>query len=125
MRFAAPSIKLWAFFCVVQNYHLLLVSEHVTGFAVPHVLDTVDPVVMHFALSSARSFELAQMNTLPKVFDAAAQHSPAYVQSAVVLQGSDLTLKTNSAMIAQIERFETFILFLVFKYIMIVAPANY
>ena len=125
MRFAVPSIKLWAFFCVVQNYHLLLVSEHVTGFAVEHVLDIVDPAVMHFPPSSPSPDELAQMNTVPLVLDAAAQHSPDTLQSADVLQGSDLTLKTNSAMIAQIERFETFILFLVFKYIMIVAPANY
>ena len=100
-------------------------SEHVAGFAVPHVLDIVDPVVMHFPPSSPSSVVLAQMNTVRLVFDTAAQHSPAYLQSADVLQGSDLTLKTNSAMIAQIERFETFILFLVFKYIMIVAPANY
>ena len=110
---------------MVQNYHLLLVSEHVTGFAVPHVLDIVDPAVMHFPPSSPSVLELAQMNTVPLELDTAAQHSPDTLQSAVVLQGSDLALKTNSAMIAQIERFEIFILFLVFKYIMIVAPANY
>ena len=125
MRFALPSIKLWPFACVVQRLNLVLVSEQITGKAVPHALDTVYPVVMHFPLELASVDELAQMNTVPKVFDIVPQHSPVYLQSAVVLQGSDLALKTNSAMIAQIERFEIFILFLVFKYIIIVAPANY
>ena len=99
-------------------------SEHLTGNAVPHTLDIVYPVVMHFPPFSARSDEEPQMNTAPKVFYAVPQHA-GDLQSADVLQASDLTLKTNSAMIAQIERFEIFILFLVFKYIIIVAPVNY
>ena len=58
-----PSIKPLAFACVVQNVKLLL-SLHVTGFAVEHTVDVVYPVVRHFPFNSSSVELLAQRNTV-------------------------------------------------------------
>ena len=58
-----PSIKPLAFACVVQIVKLLL-SLHVTGFAVEHTVDVVYPVVMHFPFNSSSVEVLAQRNTV-------------------------------------------------------------